>query len=222
MSWTLKESLEQLEALADEKMHAQNKRHGSGDNQFGVRLGKIRKLAKQIKSNHELALELWKTENVDARRLAILLIKPKQLSSNDLDKMVRDEPFTEVADWFTNYIVKKHPEKETLRQQWMNEADPMAGRAGWALTAERVVKSPDGLDLPALLDRIEAEMGDAATERQWTMNFVLAEIGIHFPEHRERALAIGESLGVYSDFKAPKGCISPYAPIWIREMVSRQ
>ena len=40
----------------------------------------------------------------------------------------------------------------------------MAARAGWSLTAERVVKSPEGLDLPALLDRIESEMGNAAPE----------------------------------------------------------
>ncbi len=85
----------------------------------------------------------------------------------------------------------------------------------------RVVKSPEGLDLPALLDRIESEMGNAAPEVQWTMNCSLAEIGINFPKHRKRALAIGESLGVYRDYPCSKGCTSPFAPIWINEMVKR-
>ncbi len=40
----------------------------------------------------------------------------------------------------------------------------MAARAGWTLTTERVVKRPEGPDLPALLDRIESEMGNAAPE----------------------------------------------------------
>jgi 3-methyladenine DNA glycosylase AlkD len=84
------------------------------------------------------------------------------------------------------------------------------------------VKSPEGLDLPALLDRIESEMGSAAPEMQWTMNCSLAEIGIHFAHHRERALAIGETLGIYRDFSCSKGCTSPFAPIWINEMVRRQ
>ncbi len=84
------------------------------------------------------------------------------------------------------------------------------------------MKSPEGLDLKALLDRIESEMGSAATEVQWTMNCSLAEIGIHFPNHRERALAIGETLGIYRDYPCPKGCTSPYAPIWINAMVARQ
>ena len=71
-------------------------------------------------------------------------------------------------------------------------------------------------------ERIESEMGSAAPEVQWTMNCALAEIGIHFPDHRERALAIGETLGIYRDYPVSKGCTSPFAPIWINEMVSRQ
>jgi 3-methyladenine DNA glycosylase AlkD len=219
---TLDETLSQLEALGNVKMRAQNKRQGAGDNQFGVRLGEIRKLAKKIKADRELGLALWETGNVDARHLAILLIDPKTLSADEVDRMVRSVTFSRVADWLNAYIVKLHPDKETLRQGWMTAADPMAARAGWNLTAQRIVKSPEGLDLPALLDRIEAEMGSAAPEAQWTMNFALVEIGIHFPEHRERALAIGDRLGVYRDYPVSKGCTSPFAPIWINEMVSRQ
>ena len=70
---TLKETLTQLEALGNEKMRTQNKNHGAGDNQFGVRRGDVRALAKELKTNHELALKLWKTGNIDARFLAILL-----------------------------------------------------------------------------------------------------------------------------------------------------
>ncbi len=57
---------------------------------------------------------------------------------------------------------------------------------------------------------------------QWTMNFCLAGIGIHFPKHRKRAIAIGEALGIYRDYPVSKGCTSPFAPIWINEMVSRE
>lgn len=98
----------------------------------------------------------------------------------------------------------------------------MAARAGWSLTAERVTKKPERLDLGALLDRIEAEMANAAPEPQRTMNNTLTMIGIHHPEHRARALAIGEKLGIYRDYPTLPGCTSPFAPIWINEMVRRQ
>ncbi len=219
---TLEEALKELEALGDEKTRERNAKNGAGDNQYGVKLGDIRKVAKKIKTDHELAMELWETENFEARMLAILVMKPKQLSADELDELVRSVRYVRVADWLNAYIVKKHPDKETLRQKWMTDDDPMAARAGWDLTSQRVAKSPDGLDVPKLLNRIETEMGDAEPEAQWTMNYTLAEIGINFPDHRERAINIGETLGIYRDYPVSKGCTSPFAPIWINEMVSRQ
>jgi 3-methyladenine DNA glycosylase AlkD len=225
---TLEEALRQLKSLGSESMRAYNTKNGAGDNQFGCKHGDIRVLAKKIKADHALAMSLWETENLDARYLAILLIKPKDLSAKDVDRMVRSVTyapsvtFAWLADWLNNYVVKQHADKETLRQQWMADDDRWAARAGWALTAERVAKSPDGLDLPALLDRIESEMADADPAVQWTMNSTLAEIGIHNPKLRTRAIAIGEKLGIYRDYPVSKGCTSPFAPIWINFMVSRK
>jgi 3-methyladenine DNA glycosylase AlkD len=219
---TPKEILAGLKALGDENMRAKNEKNGAGDNQFGVRLGDIRKLAKEIKTNHELAITLWDTGNIDARLLAILLIKPKNLSRDEIDRMVRTVNFVQVADWLNSYVVKSHPDKESLRQAWLEDDDSWAARAGWSLTSERIAKSPIGLDLPRILDRIGSEMRDAAPEVQWTMNFCLAGIGIHFPKLRKRAIAIGEKLGLYRDYPVSKGCTSPFAPIWINEMVGRR
>jgi 3-methyladenine DNA glycosylase AlkD len=219
---TLKEALKQLKALGNAKVRAQNAKSGAGDDQFGVRLGDIRVLAKKIRTKHPLALSLWDTGNIDAQFLATLLIQPKTLSADEMNRMVRSVTFVRVADWLNAYVVRQHPDKETLRQKWMAKDDRWAARAGWDLTAERVAKSPDGLDLPALLARIEAEMADAYPEVQWTMNNTLATIGIHFPKHRKRAIAIGETLGIYRDYPVSKGCTSPFAPIWINFMVSRQ
>ncbi len=222
MTMALSETLKQLKALGNEKVRAQNAKSGAGDNQFGVSLGEIRALAKKIRSNHELALSLWENGNVDAQFLAALLIQPKKLSAKEMDRLVRSVTFSRVADWLIAYVVRQHPDKETLRQGWMAADNRWAARAGWDLTSERVAKSPDGLDLPALLARIEAEMADADPEVQWTMNNTLATIGIHFPKHRKRAVAIGEKIGLYHDWPVSKGCTPPFAPIWINEMVRRK
>ena len=219
---TLKQALATLESLGTERMRAQNRKHGAGDNQFGVLMGDIRKVAAKIKIDHALAVTLWKTENIDARLLAVLVMKPASLSAADLDRMVRSANYSWLADWLNAYVVKLHPDKETLRQKWMTAKDPWAARAGWNLTAGRVAKSPDGLDIPALLDRIESEMANAAPPAQWTMNSCLAGIGIHFPAHRKRAIAIGEALGIYRDYPVSKGCTSPFAPIWINAIVRRK
>jgi 3-methyladenine DNA glycosylase AlkD len=219
---TIKEALKQLKALGSEKVRAQNAKGGAGSNQFGVSLGDIRTLAKKIKTDHALAQSLWETGNVDAQFLAALLIQPKKLSAKEMDRMVRSIAFVRVADWLISYVVRQHPDKEALRQGWMEADDRWAARAGWDLTAERVGKSPDGLDVPALLDRIESEMASAHPEVQRTMNNTLATIGIHFPKHRKRAIAIGEKIGLYRDWPVSKGCTPPFVPIWVDFMVSRQ
>jgi 3-methyladenine DNA glycosylase AlkD len=222
MGTTVAQVLERLEALGDEKVRARNRRLGAGDEQFGVKLGEIRKVAKSLGADHDLALELWKTGNLDARLLSILLLEPKRLGAKELDALVRSARFAQLADWLNAYVVKQHPEKEVLRERWMHDDDPWAARAGWDLTAQRVGRSPDGLDLTALLDRLEAELAAADPAAQWTMNTTLAGIGIHHAQHRERAVAIGEALGVYRDYPVPKGCTSPFAPLWIAEMVRRK
>lgn len=225
---TLEETLKQLEALGNEKVRSRNRKLGAGDDQFGVQMGDLRKVAAKIKRDHALALALWETGNLDARLLAILVLEPRRLSAGELEGMVRAATFGWLADWLNSYVVKEHPDKETLRQRWMGmktalgSQDSWLARAGWSLTSGRINGSPQGLDLEALLDRIENEMPAAAPETQWTMNNCLAGIGIHFPEHRERALAIGERLGIFRDYPVSKGCTSPFAPIWIREMVRRQ
>ena len=79
MAMTLKDTLAQLESLGNEKVRAHNTKYGGGTNQFGVKLGDIRALAKKIRTDHELALALWKTGNVDAQLLATL---PCSIASN--------------------------------------------------------------------------------------------------------------------------------------------
>ncbi|MGW6566294.1 DNA alkylation repair protein [Streptomyces sp. NPDC054975] len=209
----------ELAALEDPKARAVNERHGDD---HGVNLGKLRAVAKRLKTQQELARGLWETDDTAARLLAILISRPKAYERDELDAMVRETRAPKVHDWLVNYVVKKSPHAEELRVAWSADPDPVVASAGWALTAERVVKKPQGLDLTGLLDVIETEMKDAPDRLQWAMNTCLAQIGIEHPEHRSRAIGIGERLEVLKDYPTSPGCTSPFAPVWINEMVRRQ
>ncbi len=216
---TLDDAQHELAALADDKTGASNARRGEG---HSVNLSKLRALAKRIKKNPALALQLWASADVNARLLAILLLKPKALAPEALEQMLREIQYPQVHAWFMNYVVKGTRHTETLRLRWKDDPNPEVRRAGWTLTADRVAKDPEGLDLVGLLDEIEAEMKDAHPRPQWAMNHCLAELGIHHPDLRDRALAVGERLEVLKDYPTSKGCTSPFAPLWIAEMVRRQ
>ena len=211
--------LAELAALEDPRVRAVNEKHGDS---HGVNLTKLRAVAKEIKSNPELALELWATGDTAARLVALLICKPKQFGQDQLDTMLREANGPKVFDWLVNYVVKKSPHKEDLRVTWFNDPDPVVASAGWALTTELVKKDPTAVDMDALLNQIEAEMKDAPDRLQWAMNTCLAEIGINHAQYRERVIDIGERLEVLKDYPTPPNCVSPFVPIWVREIVGRQ
>ncbi|MBO1267238.1 DNA alkylation repair protein [Arthrobacter sp. PO-11] len=216
---TVAEVMAELAGLEDPKMREANEKRGDD---HGVNLSALRAVAKRPKTQQELARELWATNDTAARLLAILLCRPKAFERGELDTMLREARAPKVHDWLVNYVVKKSPHAEELRVAWTADQDPVLASAGWALTSERVAKKPEGLDLAGLLDTIEAEMKDAPDRLQWAMNHTLAFIGIEHAGHRARALDIGERHEVLKDYPTPPNCTSPFAPIWITEMVRRQ
>jgi 3-methyladenine DNA glycosylase AlkD len=216
---TVAEVMAELAALEDPRAREVNEKHGDD---HGVNLGRLRALAKRLKTQPELSRRLWETGDTAARLLAILVCRPKAFERDELDVMLREARKPKVHDWLVNYVVKKSPHAEELRLAWSADADPVVASAGWALTTERVARKPDGLDLDGLLDVIEARLKTAPDRLQWAMNHCLAQIGIDHPAHRARALDIGERLEVLKDYPTPPNCTSPYAPAWITEMVRRQ
>src|SRR5688500_14042491 len=89
---TAKEILATLEKLGKPQTAAIYKRHGSGDNVFGVLTSDTAKLAKKIKVDHALASDLWQTGNAEARSLALQIADPEKLTRADADRWLEDGP----------------------------------------------------------------------------------------------------------------------------------
>lgn len=219
MSESVDGIMAELAELDDPKMRQANLKRGDD---HGVNLSKLRAVAKRLKTQQDLARALWATGDTAARLLALLVCRPKDFDRAGLDTMLRESRAPKVHDWLVNYVVKKSPHAEALRLAWMADPDPVVASAGWALTTERIAKDPSGLDLPGLLDTIEADLKTAPDRLQWAMNHTLAQIGIEHPDQRRRAIDIGERLEVLKDYPTPPNCTSPFAPVWIREMVGRR
>lgn len=213
------ELMAELAELEDPKIREVNVKHGDD---HGVNLTQLRAIAKRLKIQQDLAGELWETGDSAARLLAILISRPKAFTRDALDTMLREARVPKVQDWLVNYVVKKSPHADELRVLWFDDPDQVVASAGWALTSERVVKKPAGLDLSGLLDTIEMQMRNAPERLQWAMNTCLAQIGIEHPEYRARAVDIGHRSKVFEDYPTSPGCTSPFAPIWITEMVNRK
>src|SRR5687768_3690204 len=95
--------LAELAALEDPRAREVNERHGDD---HGVNLGKLRAIAKRLKTQQDLARELWATGDTAARLLALLVCRPNAFGRNDLDAMLREARAPKVQDWLVNYVVK--------------------------------------------------------------------------------------------------------------------
>src|SRR5690606_32483302 len=107
---TIDAVMAELAALENPKFRAVNELRGDD---HGVNLTQLRAVAKRLKIQHELALALWASGDTAARLLATLVCRPKALSADELDAMIRDIRAPKLLDWFITNVVKpaRHAEE---------------------------------------------------------------------------------------------------------------
>ena len=194
-----------------------------------TKLGDIRKIAKDIKKDHELAMELWATEEFLPRLLAILIMDKKLLSQdvlNKLDKDMRNHPLDErnnLMDWFMANQLTKSKKTIALMESWENSPSALQRRAFWYYQARLrwTGKTPPD-NTAELLSALEANMTQEEPEVQWAMNFTAGWIGVYDEENRARCITLGEKTGLYKDEIVAKGCTPNYLPEFITMEVNKR
>lgn len=197
-------------------------------NSKDTKLGDLRKIAKEVKRDHELAMELWSTQGFFPRQLAILIMDKKQLTQEFIDQLDKDLQSHEykdrnhLYDWLMANQLMKDKKTIALMESWEHSPSPMQRRIFWYYQARLRWSGqtpPDNTE--ALIASIEARMADEVPEVQWAMNFTAGQIGIFDSDHRERCIDLGERLGLYRDEIVPKNCVPNYLPEFIRIQVAK-
>lgn len=193
-----------------------------------TKLGDLRAIAKNIKKDHSLAIELWSTGNFFARQLAILIMDKKLLSQEVIDKLDKDmqthtlEEKEQLMDWLMANQLSKDKKTIGLMELWENSPSDLQRRTFWYYQARlRWVGQTPPPNSEYLLSAIENRIQSEKPEVQWAMNFTAGQIGIFQPEFRERCIALGEKTGLYKDEIVAKGCTPSYLPKFIPIQVGK-
>lgn len=197
-------------------------------NTENTKLGDLRILAKEIKKDHELAMELWSTGSYFARQLAILIMDKKLLSQEvinqldqDINKHTEDERL-QLIDWLMTNQLAKDKKTVTLMESWQNSQSRLQRRIFWYHQARlRWVGQTPPPNTEELLSFIEKEIENEVPEVQWAMNFTAAQIGVYQQEYRKRCIALGERTGLYKDEMVAKNCTPSYLPEFINIQVAK-
>lgn len=194
-----------------------------------TKLGDIKKLARETKKDHELAMELWSTGDLMARKLAVLIMDKKLLNQDFLDQLDKDmqvhKPTEQnrLMEWLMANQLMKDKKATELIMSWKNSPAVLQRRTFWYHQARlRWTGQTPPDNTHDLLDDIETHILEEDPAVQWAMNFTAGWIGVYDATLRERCISIGKQTGLFQEEVPVKGCTPNYLPSFIEIEVSKR
>jgi 3-methyladenine DNA glycosylase AlkD len=208
--------LQELESLGTEQNRKIYRRHGVGENQYGVSFANLKQLRKKLKLNHDLAQELWASGNHDAQILATMIANPQLVDKALLERWAKDLSNYVITDAFVG-LVSQTPLARQQMEAWHRSEDEWLGRASWHLLAQLAQKDatlPDSFFEPYLAE-IEQTIHTHKNRVREAMNNALIAIGIRNEHLHQKALAVTAKVGKVDVDHGETNCKTPDAAAYI-------
>jgi 3-methyladenine DNA glycosylase AlkD len=145
--WTCETVVENLRSLGDAKAVAGVARFGiCVPNVLGVSAPNLRRLAKEIGTDHALAGRLWRTGIHDARILAALIDDPARVTVSQMERWAKDFNSWAVCDAACCCLFDKTSHAWDKAVEWTAREPEYIKRAGFVLMAALAIhdkKAPD-------------------------------------------------------------------------------
>ncbi|MFY9821569.1 MAG: DNA alkylation repair protein [Thermoanaerobaculia bacterium] len=218
----LQETLDTLKSLGTEPTRKTYRRHGAGEDCYGVYTADLKNLQKKIKQDHALAGGLWASGNYDARVLATMIADPKKLDGATLDAW---------AAGLGNYpetgclagLAAKSPAARELMERWMASKDEWIASAGWIVLSHFAAEGRlSDAETEEVLARIERDLHGSQNRVRHQMNGALISIGGSSPAFQKKALAAAGRIGKVVVDHGDTDCKTPDAASYILKMAERR
>lgn len=218
----LEEVMQQLEEYGTEQNRKTYKNHGAKEPLFGVSFANLKLLKKKIKKDHDLAILLWETKNMDAMTLATMILDPKKVTTELLNKWVQEVDYYCLMDVLMTAICTSPIAIERM-EDWTKSDDEWIGRAGWALLANMAIKNKTLQDdvFSPYLDEIKENIHNEKNRKREAMNCALIAIGIRNEDLEQAAIEIAREIGKVHVDHGATSCKTPDAESYIKKARER-
>jgi 3-methyladenine DNA glycosylase AlkD len=133
---SVKEVLDKLQTKAGPENLSGMAKYGMAvEQRLGVSVPEVRKLAKEIGTDHKLALELWKTGIAEARILAAMVDDPTKLTEEQMEDWVKDIDSWDVCDQVCMNLFEKNQLAWKKIMDWSEREEEFVRRAAFSLIA---------------------------------------------------------------------------------------
>lgn len=219
---TVDHVLKELESLGTEQNRKIFRRHGLGENLYGVSSADLSKLKKRIKVDHQLALGLWESGNYDARVLATLIADPALIDDNQLESWVKSLDSYAIADMLAGLASRTALARKKM-ERWIKSKDEWTARTGWQMLGN-LARSDAELDegyFEPYLEIIEQKIQSSKNRVKDAMNNALISIGVRTPRLHKRAVEVARKIGRVEVDHGETGCKTPDAIPYMEKMLER-
>lgn len=223
------ETIEQVMTALEKKGTAQTRkiygRHGAPEDMFGVKIGDLKPIAKKIKGNQDLALQLYDTGNSDAMYLAGMVADGSQMTKQQLDRWAKHATWYLISEYTVPGVACEHPSARDLAIKWIKSKQENVAAAGWCTYSGLLATRPDeDLDLNEireLLGKIESGIGKAKNRVRYTMNGFVISVGTYIKPLLKLAKQVAKKIGTVECDLGETSCKVPVASDYIDKIVDR-
>jgi 3-methyladenine DNA glycosylase AlkD len=191
------EVIERLESMANPANVAGMARFGIRPRTrvLGISVVALRKLAREIGSDHALAGALWRSGIHEARLLATMVDDPAKVTEEQADRWVRTLDSWDICDQLCGNLLDRTPFAVEKALEWSRCDPEFEKRAAFALMASLALQGgASERTLERFLPVIRREATDDRNFVKKAVNWALRQIGKRSDRTRAGAIATAERI----------------------------
>lgn len=197
-------------------------KHGAPDDMFGVKVADMKTIAKKIKGNQDLALELYDSGNADAMYLAGIVADGSKMNKTQLNKWAKNSNWHMVSEYSVPGVVSENDSAIELAIKWIKSKKENVASSGWTTySAVLATREDDELDLKeikGLLKQVEKQIDKMPGRVRYTMNGFVIAVGSYVKPLLKEAKATAKKIGKVEVDMGETACKVPLATDYIAKI----
>ncbi|MGA3047867.1 MAG: DNA alkylation repair protein [Terracidiphilus sp.] len=192
-------------------------RHGmAADRVYGVSVAEMKAIAKTIKKQQDLALDLYASGIMDAMYLAGMVADGSQMTPKQINDWAEGAAHLQmIAEYTVPWVTVENPHSLDLALQWIQSPKEQIACAGWTTLSGLVAVKPDAeLDLKkieSLLNTVVKGIRTAPNRVRYTMNGFIIAVGTYVQPLLKQAKAAAAKVGAVQVEMGETACEVPLA-----------
>jgi len=195
----LNQTMKLLESKGSEQTRKTFRRHGAPETMFGVKVGDLKPIAKLIKGDQKLAMELYATGNSDAMYLAGLVADGAKMKRAELDRWAKQATWQMISGSTVPWVASEHPEAVEMALKWIDSPKEDIAVAGWATLSCVVSVWPDEKlplkQMDALVKHVVKSIHAAPNRVRYAMNHFIICCGTYVTALGDKSIAAAKKIG---------------------------